>query len=81
MLKVLFMCEETKVQRQTTRPMCPYITLFPSFHCFMELDSQGQGRMDILFFFSFIEVKLMSNVVLISAVQQSDSVLYTVFIF
>ena len=33
------------------------------------------------FFFSFIEVKLMSNVVLISAVQQSDSVLYTVFIF
>ena len=37
--------------------------------------------MDILFFFSFIEVKLMSNVVLISAVQQSDSVLYRVFIF
>ena len=35
----------------------------------------------IVFFFSFIEVKLMSNVVLISAVQQSDSVMYTVFIF
>ena len=32
-------------------------------------------------FFFFIEVKLMSNVVLISVVQQSDSVMYTVPIF
>ena len=61
--------------------MCPYITCFPSFCCFMELDSQGQGQMDILLFFFLIEVKLMSNVVLISVVQQSDSVMYTVPIF
>ena len=72
------MCEETEAQRRTTCPMCPYITCFPSFHCFMELDSQDRGRMD---FFSFIEVKLISNVVLMSAVQQSDSVMYTVFTF
>ena len=56
-----------------------YSLTSPSLHCFVELDSQGQGQMDILSSnICFVEVKLIYNILTL-AVRQRDSVIYMYF--
>lgn len=42
------LCLENQSTEMRTCPFCPYATCPSSLHCSIELDSQGQGWMDIL---------------------------------